>query len=158
REALIARLAAQGSLPIHFYPDLYETDNPESGFVLTVYSPRFSTGYFPQRNRFTVLVETHSWKPYAHRIQVTRNCIVALAELIDEHGGAWLDRARAADAAARELGGAELTLAFKSSWREPAAAGKAVAQGAGPEPSPGAGIGLSAEPALSAGRRLSAGG
>ncbi|HEV3287304.1 MAG TPA: M14 family zinc carboxypeptidase, partial [Steroidobacteraceae bacterium] len=62
RDALIARLAAQGSLPLPFYPDLARTDDPTSGFLLTVYSPRFSTGYFPQRNRFTVLVETHSWK------------------------------------------------------------------------------------------------
>ena len=64
RTALIDDLAAQGSIPLPFYPDLVETDNPASGFVLTVYSPRFSTGYFPQRNRWTVLVETHSWKPY----------------------------------------------------------------------------------------------
>jgi len=61
RDALIAKLAGQGSLPLPFYPDLAVTDDPDSGFRLTVYSPRFSTGYFPQRNRFTVLVETHSW-------------------------------------------------------------------------------------------------
>src|SRR5437879_9564093 len=59
RDALIAKLAAQGSLPLPFYPDFARTDDPASGFVLTVYSPRFSTGYFPQLNRFTVLVETH---------------------------------------------------------------------------------------------------
>src|SRR5215813_5223675 len=89
RDALIAKLAAQGSLPLPFYPDLAVTDDPDSGFLLTVYSPRFSTGYFPQRNRFTVLVETHSWKDYATRVRVTRNTIIALAELIAEHGPAW---------------------------------------------------------------------
>jgi len=46
RDELIEKLAQQGSLPLPFYPDLFETDNPRSGFVLTVYSPRFSTGYF----------------------------------------------------------------------------------------------------------------
>ncbi|MEA3134516.1 MAG: hypothetical protein QOG17_2362, partial [Gammaproteobacteria bacterium] len=47
RDALIARLAGQGSLPLAFYPDLAKMDDPSSGFALTVYSPRFSTGYFP---------------------------------------------------------------------------------------------------------------
>ncbi len=51
RDSLIDKLAAQGSLPLPFYPDLAQTDDPASGFLLTVYSPRFSTGYFPQRNR-----------------------------------------------------------------------------------------------------------
>ena len=74
------KLAAQGSLPLPFYPDLAKTDDPASGFVLTVYSPRFSTGYFPQRNRFTVLVETHSWKPYEQRVRVTRNTILGLVQ------------------------------------------------------------------------------
>ncbi|MFZ1100252.1 MAG: M14 family zinc carboxypeptidase, partial [Steroidobacteraceae bacterium] len=89
RDMLIARLAAHGSMPLPFYPDLVRPDDPASGFQLTVYSPRFSTGYFPQRNRFTVLVETHSWKDYATRVRVTRNTIVALAELLAAHGDAW---------------------------------------------------------------------
>jgi hypothetical protein len=146
RDALIAGLARHGSLPLPFYPDLYETDNPESGFVLTVYSPRFSTGYFPQRNRFTVLVETHSWKPYAHRVKVMRNSIIGLAELTRGRGAEWLRRARAADSRAHDLGGTELTLDYKSGWREPSAAGKdtpgmqaraaAPAQGGSGGPSP----------------------
>ena len=105
RAALIAKLAAQGSLPLPFYPDFAVTDDPGSGFLLTVYSPRFSTGYFPQRNRFTVLVETHSWKDYATRVRVTRNTIIALAELVAEHGSAWRALAREADQAATRLGG-----------------------------------------------------
>lgn len=96
-----------------------------------MYSPRFSTGYFPQRNRFTVLVETHSWKPYAKRVQVMRNSIVGLAELAADHGAAWLEQVHTADASARALGGAQLTLEYKSGWRETTAAGKpAVAQAA----------------------------
>ena len=132
RDALIDKLARQGSLPLPFYPDLAATDDPESGFVLTVYSPRFSTGYFPQRNRFTVLVETHSWKPYAKRVQVMRNTIVALAELGAEHGAAWLEKTGAADVAACTLGGSQATLDYQAGWREPGAAGKAsIAPAAG---------------------------
>src|SRR5213594_1656190 len=105
RDRLIDRLAELGALPLNFYPDFAKTDDPSSGFALTVYSPRFSTGYFPQRNRFTVLVETHSWKDYATRVRVTRNTIVGLAELVSAHGAEWLEKARQADAAAARLGG-----------------------------------------------------
>ena len=119
RDGLIAKLTAQGSMPLPFYPDLAVTDDPTSGFLLTVYAPRFSTGYFPQRNRFTVLVETHSWKDYATRVHVTRNTIIALAELVADRGPLWRDLAKQADAAASRLGGAEVILDYTSGWREP---------------------------------------
>jgi len=126
RDDLIEILARHGSLPLPFYPDLFETDNPQSGFVLTVYSPRFSTGYFPQRNRFTMLVETHSWKPYPQRVQIMRKTILGLAQLASKHAAEWLAMTRAADRAACTLGGSPLTLDYKSGWREPTAAGKAA--------------------------------
>jgi hypothetical protein len=130
RDTLVARLAAQGSMPLPFYPDFAVTDDPSSGFLLTVYSPRFSTGYFPQRNRFTVLVETHSWKDYATRVRVTRNTIVALAELVAEHGAGWRELVRKADAAAARLGGTEIVLDYSSGWREPASGDASVTLGA----------------------------
>jgi hypothetical protein len=130
RDRLIERLSAQGSLPLPFYPDLAETDDPASGFLLTVYSPRFSTGYFPQRNRFTVLVETHSWKDYATRVRVTRNTIVALAELIAEHGSRWRGLALEADRASARLGGHEVVLDYSSSWREGSSGARTDAGGA----------------------------
>ena len=72
-------LAKQGSLPLDFYPALNDADNPASGFQISPYSPRFSTGYWPLRNRFTLLVETHSWKDYPTRVRVMRNILVILA-------------------------------------------------------------------------------
>lgn len=119
RDELIDRLAAQGSLPLRFYPDLAKTDDPASGFKLTVYSPRFSTGYFPARNRFTVLVETHSWKGYAARVRVTRNTIVGLAQMVAEQGRSWLEEVHRADAAAAQLGGNDIVLDHAAGWREP---------------------------------------
>jgi hypothetical protein len=94
---------------------------------LTVYSPRFSTGYFPQRNRFTLLVETHSWKPYATRVRVTRNTVVNVAGLVAAHGRRWLELARQADVAAAGLGGSAVALDYSSGWREPGKAGNATA-------------------------------
>lgn len=123
RDQLIEKLSAQGSLPLPFYPDLAKTDDPASGFLLTVYSPRFSTGYFPQRNRFTVLVETHSWKDYAQRIRVTCNTIFGLAELVAAHGSRWEVEAHEADEGAIRIGGSEVTLDYTSGWREPTQAG-----------------------------------
>lgn len=132
RDALISKLEAQGSLPLPFYPDLVEADNPESGFKLTVYSPRFSTGYFPTRNRFTVLVETHSWKNYPTRVRVSRNAIVGLAELVADNGRAWLEEVHRADVAAIQLGGGEVALDYSSSWREPGARADAASPPADP--------------------------
>jgi hypothetical protein len=128
RGELIAKLAKLGSMPLDFYPDLARTDDPSSGFALTVYSPRFSTGYFPQRNRFTVLVETHSWKDYARRVRVTFNTIVGLAELVAAHGAGWRELCGQADAAAARLGGTDITLDYETSWREPGRAGAAIAE------------------------------
>jgi hypothetical protein len=127
RDQVIAKLAQAGSMPLDFYPDLARTDDPTSGFALTVYSPRFSTGYFPQRNRFTMLVETHSWKDYARRVQVTRNTIVALAELVSGHGAEWRALCVEADRTAERLAGADVTLDYVTRWREPARAGASVA-------------------------------
>jgi hypothetical protein len=129
RDALIAKLATQGSMPLPFYPDFAKADDPASGFLLTVYSPRFSTGYFPQRNRFTVLVETHSWKDYATRVRVTRNTIVDLAELVAAHGATWREQTREADADALRIGGTDVVLDYSSRWRE-GASGAGTAPGA----------------------------
>jgi zinc carboxypeptidase len=123
RDALIAKLAAQGSLPLPFYPDFVELDNPASGFQLTVYTPRFSTGYFPMRNRLVVLVEVHSWKDYATRVRVMRNTIVGLVELAAAHGRSWLADAKAADAA--DLSGHNIVLDLTAGWREPVKPGTA---------------------------------
>jgi murein tripeptide amidase MpaA len=128
RDRLIDRLAELGALPLNFYPDFAKTDDPASGFALTVYSPRFSTGYFPQRNRYTVLVETHSWKKYEHRVKVTFNTIVTLAELVAAQGQEWLKLCQRADATAKALGGRDLTLDYVTRWREPSRAGTAVDQ------------------------------
>ena len=128
---MIASLARSGSMPLPFYPDFVRTDDPASGFVLTVYSPRFSTGYFPQRNRLTLLVETHSWKDYATRVRVTRNTIVALAELMAAHGTAWRELAHQADASAARSGGTEMVLDYSSGWNEGTASRPASQQEGG---------------------------
>ncbi len=112
RDNTLARLEERGSLPLPFYPSFEENDNPESGFVDGVAPPRFSTGYFWLRNRFGMLVETHSWKDYPTRVAATRDTIRAVLDQVSHDGSAWLQEAHAADRRARTLGGSELPVEF----------------------------------------------
>lgn len=114
RDGVINDLARQGSLPLPFYPSLAEYDNPASGFVANVYPPRFSTGYFWLRNRFSMLVETHSWKEYPVRVALTSNLIVSVLEHLAQHGGNWLQAAHAADARATQLAGQPVPLEYEA--------------------------------------------
>ncbi|MGY0559344.1 M14 family metallopeptidase [Luteimonas sp. A277] len=114
RDGVIDDLAARGSLPLPFYPSLAEYDNPASGFVANVYPPRFSTGYFWLRNRFSMLVETHSWKEYPVRVELTRNLIVSVLEHVARNGQDWLLAAHAADARAAALGGQPVPLEYEA--------------------------------------------
>ena len=112
RDDTIARLKTQGSLPVPFYPSWVEGDNPASGVIDTPATPRFSTGYFPLRNRLAMLVETHSWKDYPTRVRITRNTVIDVMTLAAEHGRDWLAAAHAADARAASLAGQSVPLAY----------------------------------------------
>ena len=98
KEALLARLSKQGHKPLGFYPSFEREDDPSSGFALGMAPPRFSQGYWEARNRIGVLVETHSWKPYAVRVRVTKDVVLDLAAEAALHGGEWRDAAAAQDA------------------------------------------------------------
>jgi hypothetical protein len=114
RTGTIARLAKQGSLPLPFYPSFVVGDDPASGFVDGVATPRFSHGYAMLRNRLGMLVETHSWRPYPHRVRVTRNTIVAVLEQVAREGRRWRMLADAADARARALGGRQVEVDYQA--------------------------------------------
>ena len=114
RAAMIAQLDRQGSHALPFYPSLAENDNPAAGFADEIYPPRFSHGYFQLRNRFGVLVETHSWLRYPQRVAITGNAIVAVLQQAAAHGAAWRGDAAAADEAATRLGGQPQVLDWKA--------------------------------------------
>ena len=112
RDRTIADLAAQGSLPLPFYPSFEDYRDPASGFEDGVSPPRFSTGYFLLRNRLAMLVETHSWKEYPERVRITRNTIVSILEQVAEHGRNWMALAAAADA--HDLAGQPVALDYRA--------------------------------------------
>jgi hypothetical protein len=112
RDRVIADLRKQGSLPLPFYPSFVESDNPASGFVDSVAPPRFSHGYFPLRNRFAMLVETHSWKEYPLRVAITRNVIVSALAETARRGQSWRRATAAADARTAAIAGASMPLDY----------------------------------------------
>ncbi|MEO6154119.1 MAG: M14 family metallopeptidase [Thermomonas sp.] len=114
RDGMVAKLSTQGSLPVTFYPSLATYDDPTSGFVHGVNSPRFSDGYYVMRNRIGILVETHSWKDYAHRVRTTYNAVLDALELTAANASQWQALADAADQRARKLGGHSLPLDYKT--------------------------------------------
>jgi hypothetical protein len=113
RTGVIDAISGQGSLPTSFYTSFAQDDDPASGFVDTAYEPRFSTGYFPLRNRVAMLVETHSWKDYATRVRVTRNTIRAVLDQVAAEGPRWQRLAAEADARAVRLSG-PVALTYKA--------------------------------------------
>jgi hypothetical protein len=114
RDGVIASLARQGSLPLPFYMSFDVDDDPASGFTDGVPPPRFSSGYFALRNRFGMLVETHSWKDYPTRVRITRNTVVAVLEQVAAHGRDWRALAEAADRRAAALAGAPVPLTWQA--------------------------------------------
>ncbi len=114
RDSVIHDLTTQGSLPLPFYMSFAEEDNPMSGFTDGVSPARFSTGYFQLRNRFAMLVETHSWKDYPTRVRITRNTVISVLQQIAAHGAQWRSTALEADARAAQLAGKPIALSYKT--------------------------------------------
>lgn len=105
RDTVMDDLRDGGSLPVPFYPSFVVYDDPSSGFEDGPGGPRFSLTYVALRNRFSMLVETHSWKAYPVRVLITRNTVVSLTALTAREGEGWLKLALAADLASNELAG-----------------------------------------------------
>ncbi len=114
RDNVIADLRKEGSDPKHYYISFAKTDEPQSGFIDEMSTPRFSTGYFQLRNRFGMLVETHSWKDYPTRVKITYNTIVSLMNQVARNGAAWQKTAREADARSAALAGQDFPLSYKT--------------------------------------------
>ena len=114
RTNVIADIAKLGSTPQSYYMSFAKTDDPQSGFIDGASDPRFSTGYFPLRNRMAMLVETHSWKDYPTRVRVTHNSVISVLEQVARHGKQWQQTALAADARALRLAGTPVALTYRT--------------------------------------------
>ena len=110
QQSLMGKLEAQGHKPVGFYPAFDDSDDPASGFTAGWPPPRFGNAYWALQHRFGLLVETHSWKPYAGRVKATFDVCAALLEDAAVHGKDWVLSAQQADAAAEKLGGTDVVL------------------------------------------------
>jgi len=99
RPAVTAALAGQGHIP-GVYVDALDPRDPDKGIALSPDTPRFSTGYGDLARQPTVLVETHSLKPYRQRVLGTYVLVEESLRLLGAEG-ASLDRAIATDRASR---------------------------------------------------------
>ncbi len=114
RDAVIADLRQRGSDPLPFYPSFQVYEDPASGIADGVAPPRFSTGYFHLRNRFGMLVETHSWKQYPARVRATRETVLSVLKQVAAHGADWRRLQQAADARSAQLAGEQVPLAYEA--------------------------------------------
>ncbi|NVJ23318.1 peptidase M14 [Myxococcus sp. AM011] len=97
RQELFQELETQGHQPLEFYPSFLQDDDPTSGFAYGVPPPRFSHAYAAAHHRFGVLVETHSWKPYAERVKATRDVVAGLLRLVARDGAGLMSAVKAVD-------------------------------------------------------------
>ncbi len=65
------------------YVNHISRSDPTAGMIWDVTQPRYSSGYFPLRNRVSILIEMHAHKPFRDRVLANRAFI---DELIDEVG------------------------------------------------------------------------
>lgn len=114
QENVLADLSKTGSLPQPFYMSFDKEDDPASGFVDGVPAPRFSHGYFQLRNRFGILVETHSWKNYATRVRITKNTITSILEQVARYGNEWEKIASEADLRSIKMAGKPVPVTYKT--------------------------------------------
>jgi hypothetical protein len=99
RPQVDAALVSAGHAPAP-YLDPVDPRAPEKGFAIGPDAPRFSTGYGDLRRLPTVLVETHSLKPYRQRVLGTYVLLEQALKTAASDGQA-LKAARVADRALR---------------------------------------------------------
>lgn len=82
---LIKEMTQKNWLPLPFYPELEDSQNPKLGFTRYVPGPRFSHGYWRLQGRIGVLVEAHSWKDYATRVSIHRDTLEVILKMMKEN-------------------------------------------------------------------------
>jgi hypothetical protein len=119
--AVFARLAARGhsSGP---YISLHDDLDPTRGFDTSSGSPRFSTGYYPLRQRLSILVETHSHKPFRTRVEANQVFLEELLRELGSHGRALVAATLEAESHEVALGRADAPASeLALTYRAPAA-------------------------------------
>lgn len=105
------------------YVDLKDGTDPGKGFSSWVGTPRFATSYYPLRNRPSILVEMHSYKPYRQRVLANREFLLALLAEIARDPASLTRAVAEAEAATVALGRPEAKPSLVAVTYEEAEAG-----------------------------------
>ena len=89
------------------YVSLVDRSDPSAGFDSVVGAPRLATGYYPLRNRPSILVENHSYKPFRDRVLANRDFLLSLLREIAREPRALVDAVREADKRTVAMGKAD---------------------------------------------------
>jgi len=92
---VMAEISSAGH-PSGPYVNHISRSDPTAGMIWDVAQPRYSSGYFPLRNRVSILIEMHAHKPFRDRVLANRAFI---DELIEEAGRSGKELVRAVDEA-----------------------------------------------------------
>ena len=100
----VAEATRRAGHPIGPYLELLSSDDPAQGAITPPYRPRYSTGYFALRNWPSILIETHSHKPYRTRVLANHAWMVALLREVARRPTALVDAVSAAERRTVEMG------------------------------------------------------
>ncbi|HMM11895.1 MAG TPA: M14 family metallopeptidase [Bacteroidales bacterium] len=90
-------LMNEAGFPMFPYVSFRRWHDPRSGLIAGVSGPMFSQGYTAVLNRPGLLVETHMLKPYAPRVEGTRQIILSTLKVLNEQHSTLLTAIRQAD-------------------------------------------------------------
>jgi hypothetical protein len=89
------------------YVSLVSGSDPTKGMVWDVAQPRYSSGYFPLRNRVSILIEMHAHKPFRARVYANRAFMESLIVEVARSAEELMQAVTAAEAATVALGRAD---------------------------------------------------
>jgi len=89
------------------YVSLVSSSDPTKGMIWDVAQPRYSSGYFPLRNRVSILIEMHAHKPFRARVYANRAFMESLIVEVARSADELVRAVAAAEAATVALGRAD---------------------------------------------------
>ncbi len=124
----VAEATRRAGYAVGPYLELLSSDDPLQGAITPPYRPRYSTGYFGLRNRPSILIETHSHKPFRTRVLGNRAWLEALLAAVARDPVALVEAAAAAERRTVAQGRpdappSELALRFGPDRDDPSAGG-----------------------------------
>jgi hypothetical protein len=103
----VLQRVAEAGHPNGPYVNLVSGSDPARGMVWDVAQPRYSSGYFPLRNRVSILIEMHAHKPFRDRVLANRSFMEELILEAGRSGKELIEAVAAADARTVALGNSD---------------------------------------------------